>query len=60
MAAQLVLQNQIPRSHRQRLPLASHCESPALAQAEPMVGKDVTGLHWALAVPPVPEPPATG
>jgi hypothetical protein len=60
--AQIVLQYQRPRSHTHRLPASSHCDSPAVLQAVPMVGSDATVSHTGtgvvppVALPPVPEP----
>jgi hypothetical protein len=57
LPGQALLQYQIPRSHTQRLPLESHCDSPTLLQAVPMEGRKPTLEHWLLPLPPVAEPP---
>ena len=58
LTGQALLQYQMPRSHVQRYPFASHRDSPVVLQAAPMTGSDATVSHWGTeAVPPVVLPP---
>jgi hypothetical protein len=54
-----LLQYQMPRSHTQRPPPESHCDSPTLVHCEPIDGSEETVEHrlFALVVPPVDELP---